>query len=233
MEKFESQYRFLDRTRSAFGTDDVVLIHDAGLASETRIIVEAHIQPELGFFELDTPIYEGDLVEVDDSRGGKRTLYVAVVNMYKTSSNLKHTEVKWGPQPATHNSPASPTSQGHHTYNGPVVIINGDQAQVAWNGGSVNRTDNAIAQEFTALAVAVTDALKLVVTGADPDEAQVAEDASKEILEELTKKEPERKKVRAGLATLRGILTTVTTAAATGSAGGAIEELMRRLTLGS
>lgn len=208
----------------------MVVIHNADLVNEQRVIVEGHIQPESGFFEVDTPIYEGDLVEVKDPRGGTRTLYAAAVNQFQGgSSMINHTEVKWGPRPNLARVD-SPVNQVHHTYNAPVVIINGDQAQVAWDGGTNNRTDQ-IPPEFVQLAASVAEALELLSREGvvDPEDATIAEEVGRDLLEEMTQSAPEPRKIRSGLATLRGLLATVSGAAGTGLATGSIEELVKLL----
>ena len=45
------------------GVKNVTVIHANGTEDESRFEVEAHVQPESGFFPVDTPIYEGDVVE--------------------------------------------------------------------------------------------------------------------------------------------------------------------------
>lgn len=50
------------------GTQLVTIVHGEGTDEENRVEVQAHIQPEIGFFEVDAPIYEGDIVLVSDPR---------------------------------------------------------------------------------------------------------------------------------------------------------------------
>jgi uncharacterized protein (TIGR02391 family) len=80
-----------------FGTKSVTIIRDEGTADETRAMVEAHTQPQAGYFAVDTPIYEGDIVEFEDPRGGTVRKVAAEVNVYDMGSgDMRHTEVKWG-----------------------------------------------------------------------------------------------------------------------------------------
>jgi hypothetical protein len=51
------------------GTESVTIVHSEGTEQETGVEVQAHIQPETGFFEGDAPVYEGDIVLVADPRG--------------------------------------------------------------------------------------------------------------------------------------------------------------------
>lgn len=83
------------------GVKQVVVVRDGGTDAETRFEVEAHIQPETGFFPVDTPIYEGDIVEFPDPRGGTTRKTAAAVEVYDVGSpSVQHTEVKWGDAPA-------------------------------------------------------------------------------------------------------------------------------------
>jgi hypothetical protein len=61
------------------GTQTVVIIHNEGLQDETRVTAEAFIRPKMGTFEVETPVYEGDVVEMDDPRGGRMRRLVAQV----------------------------------------------------------------------------------------------------------------------------------------------------------
>lgn len=74
----------------------VTLIKNHGEANETRHQVECSVQDKKGFFLASTPVYEGDVVEVDDPRGGKRHLAIAEVRVHAPGSALDHLEVLWG-----------------------------------------------------------------------------------------------------------------------------------------
>lgn len=65
---------FLEGHGSAFPQKDAVIVHDAGEPGERRTTSRGIIQAKSGQFNVDTPIYEGDLVEVADPRGGAMTL---------------------------------------------------------------------------------------------------------------------------------------------------------------
>lgn len=88
---------FLRTMGSSHGTKQVVIVSKPGTEDEERKTVEAMIQSESGFFEVSTPIYEGDLVEIPDPRGGTdvRMARDVKVNDFG-SSNIRHTQVKWG-----------------------------------------------------------------------------------------------------------------------------------------
>jgi uncharacterized protein (TIGR02391 family) len=82
------------------GTEKVAVIHAAGTDSEERFELEAHIQPKIGFFAVEAPIYEGDIVLVSDPRGGIDRRLAGEVNVYNVGSQgMRHTEVKWAKAP--------------------------------------------------------------------------------------------------------------------------------------
>ncbi len=100
---------FLASKRQTFGTQQVVIIHDEGGQDEARREVEAHIQSRSGFFEVETPIYEGDVVELDDPRGGRERRLAAEVRVNQASGRsfdrMAHTQVIWGKAPAVRSAP--------------------------------------------------------------------------------------------------------------------------------
>lgn len=88
---------FLASVGRDFGTTQVVIIHAEGTEDELRHEVEAHIQPQAGVFEVETPIYVGDVVEMDDPRGGRERRLAREVNVAANApSGMAHTQVKWG-----------------------------------------------------------------------------------------------------------------------------------------
>lgn len=88
-----------------FGYETVEVIHAEGTSDECRFSVEAHIQPDMGFVAVETPIYEGDIVEIKDPRGGVDRRFVSEVKIYDAKApqfrDMRFTELKWGkaPQP--------------------------------------------------------------------------------------------------------------------------------------
>ena len=91
--------RFVRNRGPGFTTQTVKIIRDAGTADEEVNEVEAHIQSEMGFFDVDTPIFEGDLVEVADPRRpeGVERRHVAKVDVNNFgSAHMHHICVKWG-----------------------------------------------------------------------------------------------------------------------------------------
>lgn len=90
----------------AHGTKKVVIVRHEGTADETRLEVEAMIQAKSGFFDVKTPIYEGDVIEIPDPRGGVDRRLAADVHVNDFgSANMRHTEVIWGKAPAARTAP--------------------------------------------------------------------------------------------------------------------------------
>lgn len=80
------------------GTQEVTIVHDEGQANETRTTAQCNVQSTKGFFEVDTPIYEGDVIELPDPRGGLRRLTVRTVEIADEGrgSALSHLAAVWG-----------------------------------------------------------------------------------------------------------------------------------------
>jgi uncharacterized protein (TIGR02391 family) len=99
------------------GTEKVTVIHAEGTDSESRIELEGHIQPKMGFFAVDAPIYEGDIVLVQDPRGGIDRRLAGEVNVYNIGSpNMRHTEVKWAKAQPVRTAPVRRLSiDGFHS----------------------------------------------------------------------------------------------------------------------
>jgi uncharacterized protein (TIGR02391 family) len=96
------------------GTKTVVIVRHEGTSDEARTNVEAMIQSQSGFFDVATPIYEGDIVEIPDPRGGTDRRLAAEVHVNDSGpKQLHHTEVKWGKAPATRTSPVRRLSIEH------------------------------------------------------------------------------------------------------------------------
>lgn len=97
---------FLQTMGRSHGTKQVVIVNKPGTEEEERKTVEAMIQSDSGFFEVTTPIYEGDLVEIPDPRGGTDVRLAAQVKVNDFgSSSLHHTQVKWGKAPLRRIAP--------------------------------------------------------------------------------------------------------------------------------
>ncbi len=84
----------------------VTVIHAEGTEDETRVEVRAHIQPETGFFDVDAPVYEGDVVVVADPRGGLDRRLAETVKVYNIGrAHMRHTEVTWAKAPPVRVAP--------------------------------------------------------------------------------------------------------------------------------
>ncbi len=76
------------------------MVKRPGKADEKRLKLEGVVQPKKGFFDVKTPIEEGDVVEVPDPRGGTRALPVKRVEIFEVGkAGLDHIEVEWGQTP--------------------------------------------------------------------------------------------------------------------------------------
>jgi uncharacterized protein (TIGR02391 family) len=88
------------------GTEPVTIVHAEGTEEETHVDVRAHIQPETGFFEVDAPVYEGDIVLIADPRGGIERRLVGEVKVYNVGpARIRHTEVTWAKAPPIRVAP--------------------------------------------------------------------------------------------------------------------------------
>lgn len=213
--------RFISGSR--LGHDDVEVIHDRGLATEERHQMAARIQPELGFFEVDAPIHEDDIVIVEDPRGGTRELVAGRVDIFNQgSARMHHIEVHWASRP-----PTPETSQAQ-------ISINGHHATIALNThGDVHQssTINVSNPNMEGLAKAVVEALTLIEQSADldEDERDSAQEAGRSVLEEAARPEPDARHIKKSLTTLRGALTGIATSGATTAVGVTVTELVKQL----
>jgi len=213
---------FLDTMGGMGDLVDVTVIHPSVDGAEQRFRVRALIQASTGFFEVDTRIYDGNSVEIPDPRGGTEIRYVAKVKVNKAPGNLSHIAAKWGSPPRRRE--AQPASV---TYNGPVVHVQGDHAQLAW--GNTNSTQNQtktdqIAPGYEAVAVAVADLVKNLDTlQLDRDDAMVAREAAEAILGEVTNEAPDRGRLVRSMSALRGVVAQVAMSAGTGVSEGVRE----------
>lgn len=95
---------FLSQMRSLFGTEMVTVIRNPGTEDEESFQVEAHIQGRTGSFDVGTPIFTGDYVELPDPRlgtGGVERRYVATAKVLRTGpAHTNRVKVEWGDAPA-------------------------------------------------------------------------------------------------------------------------------------
>lgn len=92
-----------------FGTTTVTVVNNPGTDDERRFETEAHIQAKTGFFAVDTPIYEGDVVEFVDPRGGTTQKLASSVDVNNPTGSsfrgMEHIHVTWGATPPRRVAP--------------------------------------------------------------------------------------------------------------------------------
>ncbi|MDQ3914979.1 MAG: hypothetical protein M3323_06550 [Actinomycetota bacterium] len=110
--------------------------------------------------------------------------------------------------------------RGTTVYNGPVVNVLGDRAQIAWGSGDVYQGRNErqeIAPGFEAVAQALVSTLEgLAGLGLNDEDVRTAEGAANEVLSEVTKSHPDASVIRRGLAVVKGILAPLALGAQAG-----------------
>jgi hypothetical protein len=101
--------------------------------------------------------------------------------------------------------------RGTNVYNGPVVIVHGDRAQIASGNRDVSQSSmdqQEIAPGFEAVAQALVSTLEhLAEIGLSDEDRTTADDAAKEVLSEVTKEHPDRSRIRRRIAVVKGILS--------------------------
>lgn len=100
---------FIRRMGARHGVTRAKIIHNPGTDDERAIEADALIQGGSGFFEIDTPIYEGDLVEVPDPRQGPEGIERRLARKVKVNNmgprHMQHIAVEWGVAPAPRVAP--------------------------------------------------------------------------------------------------------------------------------
>ncbi|WP_078326927.1 hypothetical protein [Mycobacteroides salmoniphilum] len=106
-----------------------------------------------------------------------------------------------------------PAATTVNNYNGPVINVKGDHAQLAWNSHDVTQAQNnteQIAPGYEAVADLVTRLLASLPTlELDPADQTEAQDTGTAILREVVKAEPDKGIVRRGITMLKGLLAPV------------------------
>lgn len=213
---------FLRGHGRAFPQQDVVIVHAPGTLDEKRTPSRVQAQAASGFFDIDTPVYEGDVVELDDPRGGTRRMFVTKIDINDVRGRggfrgMSHIQAHW-----TEGAPRPAAAATNTTYNAPVVHIHGNHAQLAWDNQSVTQSSGdgaTITAGYENLAEAVTDALEMLAAAddVDPDDVAIAREGAETVLAQVTTPRPDSSIIRKGLAALRGVLSTAANAAATES----------------
>lgn len=123
----------------------------------------------------------------------------------------------------------SPALRSGDVYNGPVINVQGDNAQLAWDNRDVLQSNTTnppadIAAGFEPLSEAVVRILKEVhASGLAPDDIAAVEEAGKEILDEVTRKEPEEGRIKRTVTYMKGLLAPLVTRVTESAAEGAGE----------
>jgi hypothetical protein len=205
---------FLEGHGSHFPQHDVVIVHEPGTANEARTPSRGIIQANSGQFNIDTPIYEGDIVELPDPRGGTRQLRAREVHVNDVgagagpfAASMSHIHVLWG---EVRQAPAPRTT----------VNIHGGSNQLAWDNRDVNQTQG------TAWPTDLAEVLRKVIEEADtvdlnPDDRTLLKEDAAAVLTSLEAGEPQTASRRA-LATVKGILGDLASGVAQGVGQGAV-----------
>ncbi|MBS6274775.1 MAG: TIGR02391 family protein [Actinomycetaceae bacterium] len=130
-----------------FGHEPVTIVHAAGTEDERRFEVEAYVNADYVAVTLGTPVYEGDIIEHDDHRGGKERLVVLEVRQHQPPSRyMQYTEIRYSKVPVPRVSPVRRlTIQNLH----PRVI---EAAGALFADGHF---DTAISEAFKSLEIRV------------------------------------------------------------------------------
>ena len=181
------------------------------------------VKPESVDFEVDTPVFEGDVLEWDD-RGVRRRVHVTQVDVFDAaaaSSFMQHVAARYStvaPPPRSSRM----TSGGGHT-----IIVNGSHVNVAVDGSTVTQ-QLAVSPGYEKLADAVGRALAVIeeTSGVDPDEIEAARESATLVVQEVAKPAPNEKAIKRALTVVKGVLTSAANAGAGALASGLISQLV-------
>lgn len=117
--------------------------------------------------------------------------------------------------------------RGTTVYNGPVVNVQGDRAQIAWGNRDVyqrSKDQQEIAPGYEAITQALVSTLEhLTEVGLDHEDRTTAEDAANQVLSEVTKDHPDPGVIKRGVAVVKGILAPLALGAQAGISDSARE----------
>lgn len=111
-----------------------------------------------------------------------------------------------------HQASSLPAATTVNNYHGPVVTVNGDQAQIAWNSDSIDQSQQheQVAPGYEQLAKLLTDVLANLKTfPLEEAESVEVRTTANDILEELVKPVPEQSAVRRGVTIIKGLLAPI------------------------
>ena len=111
------------------------------------------------------------------------------------------------------------------TYHGPVINIQGDNTQIAWENKDVTQTNNVSAENVTPgyepLSQAVVRILKEIrSSGLDAEEIDEVEKSGHQILAEVVKEQPDQGVIKRAATYLKGLLAPLVTRSAESAAEG-------------
>ncbi|GAA1484699.1 hypothetical protein [Brachybacterium fresconis] len=117
------------------------------------------------------------------------------------------------PLQAEHSAVSLPAATTVNNYNGPVVTVNGDHAQLAWDNQNVTQTQEhseQVAPGYEQLAQLLTDILASLSSFQldETDGAELRENANL-VLQEVVKSEPDQGIVRRGVTLIKGLLAPI------------------------
>ncbi|PWB98190.1 hypothetical protein [Homoserinimonas hongtaonis] len=217
---------FIANMGRTFGTQHVVVIHNAGQDDEERHELESQVQGSKAFFDVDAPVYDGDVMEVADPRGGTRKLYITHVKINQAgggmSSSMSHIAASFSDQPFRPQGRSD--SQIIH---GNAIIVSGNHVNIATDNGLIDQSTNTVSPGYEELARTVKDVLDLLeaTAGLDEDELVAAQEAAASVLSEIVKPEPDKAVLKKLFPTLRGVLQSAATGGASAAASALIGQL--------
>ncbi len=219
---------FISWVRQNFGTQMVRVIHPVDGSDDEQSELEAQVQSDAAYFDVDAPVYEGDRLELIDPRGGTRKVWITSLEINQAggmmSSDLSHIKASFSDKnPASQSRTyADRTTFGDNA----IFVSGGSHVTIAAHGGSIAQ-GQTVPPEYSELAKAVKQALELIQkeSSFDGEDREIAKQASSGVLEEIVKEEPNPSKLKGSLATLRGVLTAATNSASSAAASGIIQQL--------
>jgi uncharacterized protein (TIGR02391 family) len=143
------------------GSRRVTLVKSFGGPSEARQQVSGNVQPDKGFFGLNTPIEVGDVIEAPDPRSGSiepLRYWVAKLDIFDVG-HRGHIEATWGSQPAA--AAPRPTS---------TLDLSGLHKHVAAAAAPLYRDGHyapAVFQAFKAVEIRLRELSGLDLSGRD------------------------------------------------------------------
>lgn len=213
-------HNFLDGFGAHFPQRSAMILHREGEGEETRHQLKCLLDPSkrIAKFNLTDPVYKGDVLELEDPRGGTERFYVIDVIIHDNGndpnfSRFSHLEVSYS---RTKPSSVAPSP------NGSWIQVTGDGNQITVGSHSVSQNTQSftISTEHSSLVDAVKQALAAIedASPVSEEEKEVARESSKELIAELSKEDPNRSALHRALAAIKGILGSIMmTATETGS----------------